>query len=96
MQGLRCNAIAVGMVATEANTMPSTVKDLVASHTLLGRLGRAEEIAKMVLFLASEQSSYVTGQVLSVDAGILAALPTVRDLRAMLAARGGSGGPGSH
>jgi NAD(P)-dependent dehydrogenase (short-subunit alcohol dehydrogenase family) len=84
-RGLRCNAIAVGMVATEANTMPSAVKDLVASHTLLGRLGRQEEIAQVVLFLASEQSSYVTGQVISVDGGILAGLPTVRDLRAMLA-----------
>jgi NAD(P)-dependent dehydrogenase (short-subunit alcohol dehydrogenase family) len=91
-QGLRCNAIAVGMVATEANTMPSAVKDLVASHTLLGRLGLAEEIAQVVLFLASGQSSYVTGQVLSVDGGILAALPTVRDLRAMLATRDASGG----
>jgi NAD(P)-dependent dehydrogenase (short-subunit alcohol dehydrogenase family) len=45
------------------------VRDWVCDHTALGRPGRPEELTAAVLFLASEDAAYVTGQVLAVDGG---------------------------
>jgi len=49
---------------------PELVKNIVANASL-GRIGRAEEVAEAVLFLASEKASYITGQCLVVDGGIV-------------------------
>lgn len=73
-QGIRCNAVAPGVIATpalEAN-VPKAAVDVYVENTLTPRLGRPEDIAAVVVFLASDASSFVTGQVLSVDGGILA------------------------
>ena len=51
-------------------TVPDKVKDLVKSHTSMGRLGKPLEIANAFIFLASEEASFITGQVLSVDGGL--------------------------
>ncbi|MGV2687088.1 SDR family oxidoreductase, partial [Clostridium perfringens] len=51
-------------------TVPEKVLENIRSKTMLGRLGEAEEIANAVLFLASDESSYVTGHNLSVNGGI--------------------------
>jgi NAD(P)-dependent dehydrogenase (short-subunit alcohol dehydrogenase family) len=48
--------------------------DGVVAKTLVGRLARPEEIAKVAVFLASEDASYVTGSVVTVDGGSLARL----------------------
>ena len=68
--GIRCNCIAPGPfpnpVAQAAN--PEFVKTL-NQKTMLRRIGRNEEMLGPVLFLLSEQASYVTGQTLSVDGG---------------------------
>ena len=45
------------------------MRDWVSEHTALGRPGRPEELTAAVLFLASEDAAYVTGQVLAVDGG---------------------------
>ena len=69
------NAIAPGFFATEANASmvaDPAIADHLSRRTSLGRWGRPEEIAGAVLFFASAQSSYVTGQVLAVDGGYLA------------------------
>lgn len=73
-QGIRCNAVAPGVIATpalEAN-VPNAAVEVYVENTLTPRLGRPEDIAAVVVFLASDASSFVTGQVLSVDGGILA------------------------
>ena len=68
---VRCNAIAPGYIMTDMmKTVPEDLLKKFASLTMLGRLGQPEEIAKASLFLASDDASYVTGHVLSVNGGM--------------------------
>ncbi len=68
---VRCNAIAPGYTMTDMlKTVPQDLLDKFAGLTMLKRLGQPHEIATAALFLASEDASYVTGQVLSVDGGM--------------------------
>ena len=68
---VRCNAIAPGYVMTDIlKTVPQELLDKFAKMTMLGRLGQPEEIAKVALFLGSDDSSYVTGHTLSVNGGM--------------------------
>lgn len=68
---VRVNAIAPGYIMTDIlKTVPQDLLDKFAKLTMLGRLGQPEEIAKAALFLASDDSSYVTGHVLSVNGGM--------------------------
>jgi 3-oxoacyl-[acyl-carrier protein] reductase len=70
--GVRVNAIAPGFVATEMiSSVPEKVLDSVQDKTPLRRLGRPEDIANAYLFLASDESSFITGHVLSVDGGLI-------------------------
>ncbi len=75
--GIRVNALCPGFVETALTRrvlkVPSIAKALVES-TALRRLGKAEEIARAALFLASDDASYVTGAELAVDGGMAAAL----------------------
>ena len=71
-RNIRCNAIAPGFVETD---MTSYLKDGEQAEKYkagipLGRFGKAEDIANATLFLASDLSSYITGQVLTVDGGL--------------------------
>jgi 3-oxoacyl-[acyl-carrier protein] reductase len=71
-KGVRVNAVAPGFIATEmVEAMPDKVKDMMAERTPLGRLGRPEEIADAYCFLASDESTFVNGTVLSVDGGLI-------------------------
>ncbi len=68
---VRVNAIAPGYIMTDIlKTVPQELLDKFAKLTMLGRLGQPEEIAKAALFLASDDASYVTGHVLSVNGGM--------------------------
>jgi len=68
---VRVNAIAPGYIMTDIlKTVPQELLDKFAKTTMLGRLGEPEEIAKAALFLASDESSYITGHTLSVNGGM--------------------------
>jgi 3-oxoacyl-[acyl-carrier protein] reductase len=68
---VRSNAIAPGYVETEMMaTVPDKVLQPIREKTPLGRLGKPQEIANAVLFLASDESSYVNGHVLEVTGGL--------------------------
>ncbi|MBE0700395.1 MAG: 3-oxoacyl-ACP reductase FabG [Acholeplasmataceae bacterium] len=68
---VRVNAIAPGYIMTDIlKTVPQELLDGFAKMTMLGRLGQPQEIADAALFLASAESSYVTGQTLNVNGGM--------------------------
>jgi 3-oxoacyl-[acyl-carrier protein] reductase len=69
---IRVNAVAPGIIATEMiKAIPEKILDGMRTHTPLGRLGQAGDIANAYLWLASDAASFVTGAVLSVDGGIV-------------------------
>lgn len=72
-RGIRVNAVAPGTIATEAvkKLSDAYVKDIKAMHPM-ARLGRPAEVAQAILFLASDDASFITGAVLPVDGGYLA------------------------
>ena len=70
--GIRVNAVAPGFTATEMVTaMPEKILDGMRARTPLGRLGEPRDIANAYLFLASDEASFITGEVLRVDGGIV-------------------------
>lgn len=81
-QNIRCNAITPGLVLSPlAREMMSAEQiDMIQRHVLLPRASKPEDIAGAVLYLASDLSSFVTGQILSVDGGIVHHTPYVADV----------------
>ena len=67
--GIRVNAVAPGFIDTDM-TKDLKKKDELIKMIPFGRFGKPEEVAKVVTFLASEKSCYITGQVLKVDGGL--------------------------
>lgn len=71
-RGVRVNAVAPGLIETDLLAgLPEDVKAARVSETALGRLGRPEDVARVVRFLVGDDSSFVTGQVLGVDGGLV-------------------------
>ncbi len=71
-EGIRVNAVAPGFIDTPLTSrLPEAVRAQAASEILLGRLGKPEDVASAVLFLASPMAAHITGQVLVVDGGQL-------------------------
>jgi 3-oxoacyl-[acyl-carrier protein] reductase len=69
-RGILVNAVAPGVIHTEmSRAVVEKHTERVLSHVLLGRLGQPGEVASLVGFLAAEEASYITGQVLRVDGG---------------------------
>jgi 3-oxoacyl-[acyl-carrier protein] reductase len=69
---IRVNAVAPGFIATEmVKQMPEKILQGMLGHTPLGRMGQPEDIANAYAWLASDQASFVTGTVLSVDGGVV-------------------------
>ena len=70
-RGITVNAVAPGFIETDMTAdLPDLAKQGVMDQTPLGRIGRPEEVAAAVVFLASEEASYITGQVVRVNGGM--------------------------
>ena len=69
---MRCNAVAPGFIQSKmTDVLPEDVKKAYMETIPLRRFGTAEDIAKAVAWLASDDASYVTGQIISVNGGMI-------------------------
>jgi acetoacetyl-CoA reductase len=69
--GLTVNAVTPGFIATDMlATIPDRLLDKIRSQIPVGRLGRPEEIARVVGFLAADESAYITGQIWAINGGL--------------------------
>lgn len=82
-QGIRCNAVSPAHIESPslAAVVPAEVVEMLRSQCLTPRLGSPQDVANMVLFLASQESAFVTGQILRVDGGALSHLAHIAQLR---------------
>ena len=70
-KNIRANAIAPGFIQTQmTDALPQQAKDIALEMIPLKRMGQPSDVAKVVAFLASDDASYITGQVISVDGGL--------------------------
>jgi NAD(P)-dependent dehydrogenase (short-subunit alcohol dehydrogenase family) len=79
-QGIRCNVVAPGIILTQATleSVPDIAQNF-GKHLALARMGTPEDVANLVAYLASDESSYMTGQCLSIDGGSLIHQPHFAD-----------------
>jgi NAD(P)-dependent dehydrogenase (short-subunit alcohol dehydrogenase family) len=80
-QGIRCNAVAPGLVLTPGTrgAAPQVI-EVMQRHLLVPEVGKPEDIAAVVCFLASNEARYINGQTYIVDGGMLAHNPSMADL----------------
>lgn len=83
-QGIRCNTIAPGLImTTRAPNWPKPMLEVFRKHILVPRFGEPEDIGNLAVFLASDESGYVTGQLFQVDGGAGIVNPVTADLQAL-------------
>ena len=71
-RGINVNAVAPGFIQTAmTDDLPDSVRENIAGRIPLNRLGTSEDVAKLVLFLCTDDSDYITGQVVNVDGGMV-------------------------
>ena len=71
-RNIRANAVAPGFIETDmTNVLSDTIKESINNQIPLKRMGSAREVANLIYFLGSEQSSYITGQVINIDGGMV-------------------------
>ncbi len=71
-RGINVNAIAPGFIRTDmTEILKDDIKDSLVKSIPMGRIGKPKDIANIVVFLASEESDYITGQVINVDGGMV-------------------------
>lgn len=71
-RGITVNAVAPGFIRTEmTDALPEDAKNMMKEHITLKRFGEVTDVAETIAFLASDNASYITGQVIQVDGGIV-------------------------
>jgi len=71
-RNIRVNAVAPGFIETEMTAkLPESVVEGYAKAIALQKMGKPEDVAKLCLFLASEESAYITGQTIAIDGGLV-------------------------
>ena len=71
-RNIRANAVAPGFIATDmTDVLPEAVKENIHNQIPLKRMGTAKEVAELIYFLGSDASSYITGQVINIDGGMV-------------------------
>lgn len=71
-RGIRVNAVAPGFIETDmTDAMPDSAKEAIKGQITMGRIGTPDDIANVVAFLASDAASYITGQTIAVDGGMV-------------------------
>ncbi|MEK3853922.1 SDR family NAD(P)-dependent oxidoreductase [Cytobacillus sp. FSL H8-0458] len=83
---IRCNAVAPGLILTPAakNNIPPQVLDMFEKYNALSYHGEADDIGYTVLFLASDESKFITGQTIQVEGGHYLSNPTMPDFNALM------------
>ena len=84
-QGIRCNCIRPGLIVTPQNEakVPQALKDIFLGSIMVNRYGCPEDIAHAAVYFGSDESAYVTGQIINVDGGMNSQAPTVAQFREM-------------
>ncbi|WP_342511815.1 SDR family oxidoreductase [Sporosarcina sp. FSL K6-1522] len=84
---IRCNAIAPGLILTPAaeRNMPQEVLDIFGKFNALPYHGEADDIGHTVVFLASDESKFITGQTIQVEGGHYSGNPSIADFQAYMA-----------
>ncbi|MGM9975276.1 MAG: SDR family NAD(P)-dependent oxidoreductase [Clostridiaceae bacterium] len=82
-QNIRCNCVRPGLIVTPENEayVPQALKDIFLSNIMVNRYGYPEDIGNICVYLASDESNYVSGQVFNVDGGLNAHVSTVAQFR---------------
>ena len=82
-QNIRCNCVRPGLIVTPENDahVPQVLKDIFTSNIMVNRYGCPEDIGYMCVYLASDESAYVTGQIFNVDGGLNSHVSTVAQFR---------------
>ncbi|MGN0959130.1 MAG: SDR family NAD(P)-dependent oxidoreductase [Coriobacteriales bacterium] len=84
-QNIRCNCIRPGLIVTPQNEakVPQALKDIFMGSIMVNRYGCPEDIAHAAVYFGSDESAYVTGQIINVDGGMNSHAPTVAQFREM-------------
>ena len=82
-QNIRCNCVRPGLIVTPENEarVPQALKDIFTSNIMVNRYGCPEDIGHMCVYFASDESQYVTGQIINVDGGMNSHAPTVAQFK---------------
>lgn len=84
-ENIRCNCVRPGLIVTpeNENRVPQALKNVFLNNIMVDRYGKPSDIANMCVYLASDESAYFTGQVVTVDGGLNAHVSTVGEFRKM-------------